>query len=265
MMARARNLKPGFFKNEDLAKCDPLARLLFAGLWCWADREGKLEDRPERLKAEILPYDKVDVSKLLDQLAARGFILRYEASGKRCIQITTFAKHANPYKDEPSFDLPDPLPQVATPGNNLEDVSPLPSSFSSLPSSSIPSSSNAAGAPPLCDQEEPDPSKKRRQRKKDELFDAVVEVTASDPTVNGPHIGRVCKALRNADPPYTPADVRRFAELVETEMPWHKGRPSVSTVEKYIGIVRAPPNTKRDATVEALKAFVAKGETREAS
>ena len=50
-MARARNIKPGFFANENLAECDPLARLLFAGLWCLADREGRLEDRPKRIAA----------------------------------------------------------------------------------------------------------------------------------------------------------------------------------------------------------------------
>ncbi|HEY0297206.1 MAG TPA: helix-turn-helix domain-containing protein [Bordetella sp.] len=32
VMARARTLKPGLFKNETLAECSPLARLLFAGL-----------------------------------------------------------------------------------------------------------------------------------------------------------------------------------------------------------------------------------------
>ena len=37
-MARARNIKPGFFTNDVLADCDPLARLLFAGLWTVADR-----------------------------------------------------------------------------------------------------------------------------------------------------------------------------------------------------------------------------------
>ena len=52
---RARNLKPGFFKNDALAECDPLARILFEGLWCMADREGRLECHPKRIKAEILP------------------------------------------------------------------------------------------------------------------------------------------------------------------------------------------------------------------
>lgn len=86
-MARARNIKPGFFANEKLAECDPLARLLFAGLWCLADREGRLEDRPKRIRAEVLPYDICDAEALLEQLKEHGFILRYESCGSRYIQV----------------------------------------------------------------------------------------------------------------------------------------------------------------------------------
>ncbi len=52
---RARSRKPGFFKNEDLAEVGPYAQLLFERLWCLADREGKLGDRPKKIKAEIFP------------------------------------------------------------------------------------------------------------------------------------------------------------------------------------------------------------------
>lgn len=86
-MARARNIKPGFYRNEDLAECSIWARHIFPGLWMLADREGRLEDRPKRIRAEILPFDMVDVDPLLNELAARGFIGRYEVNGKRWIQI----------------------------------------------------------------------------------------------------------------------------------------------------------------------------------
>jgi hypothetical protein len=48
-MARSRNIKPGFFTNDELAECHPLGRLLFAGLWTIADKRG-LDDRPKKLK-----------------------------------------------------------------------------------------------------------------------------------------------------------------------------------------------------------------------
>lgn len=97
---RARNLKPGFFKNEALAECSPLARLLFAGLWCLADREGRLEDRPKRIRAELLPYDDGSVDDLLSELHETGFILRYAAAGGRFIQVVNFSKHQNPHCKE---------------------------------------------------------------------------------------------------------------------------------------------------------------------
>ncbi len=107
-MARARNIKPAFFMNEDLAEIAPLGRLLFIGLWCAADREGRLEDRPKRLAAEILPYDDADVDELLQDLHVRGFILRYQAGDLRFIQVVNFAKHQNPHHQERESRIPAP-------------------------------------------------------------------------------------------------------------------------------------------------------------
>lgn len=112
-MARARNIKPGFFANEHLAECDPLARILFAGLWCLADRSGRLEDRPKRIRAEILPYDMCDASTLLDQLQENGFVLRYSRDGKDFIQVLNFNKHQNPHMKEAVSTIPDPFERVA--------------------------------------------------------------------------------------------------------------------------------------------------------
>lgn len=112
-MARARNIKPGFFANEDLAECEPLARLLFAGLWCLADREGRLEDRPKRIRAELLPYDSCDADDLLNQLQARGFILRYSHGEGRFIQVLKFDSHQNPHMKEAKSSIPAPGSPVA--------------------------------------------------------------------------------------------------------------------------------------------------------
>lgn len=105
-MARARNIKPSFFANDDLADIHPLGRLLFIGLWTLADREGRLEDRPRRIKAEVLPYDDCDVDGLLDDLQQHGFILRYEVGGNRFIQVVNFAKHQNPHVKESASTIP---------------------------------------------------------------------------------------------------------------------------------------------------------------
>lgn len=106
-MPRARNIKPAFFKNELLGTADPLLSLLFASLWCLADREGRLEDRPLRIKAETFPYrDGVNVDALLDDLARLRFIDRYAVDGVRVVQVRNFAAHQNPHKNENPSVLP---------------------------------------------------------------------------------------------------------------------------------------------------------------
>jgi hypothetical protein len=105
-MARTRNLKPSFFKNEFLAECEPMARLLFAGLWCLADCEGRMECRPLRIKAELFPYDNCDIRDLLGQLQAHGFIDIYEVDGVQLLEIPTFAEHQRCHPSEGSKSLP---------------------------------------------------------------------------------------------------------------------------------------------------------------
>lgn len=107
-MARARNIKPGFFTNDVLAEVDPLGRILFQGLWCHADREGRLECRPRKLKAEILPYDECDIDDLLSQLESRGFISVYSVENSQYIQVVNFSKHQNPHIKEGASSIPAP-------------------------------------------------------------------------------------------------------------------------------------------------------------
>jgi hypothetical protein len=112
---RARNLKPSFFKNEALAECSALARLLFAGLWCLADREGRLEDRPKRIRAELLPYDDGSIEDMLSELHDAGFILRYSATGGRFIQVVNFTKHQYPHRKEQASTIHAPDMPEASP------------------------------------------------------------------------------------------------------------------------------------------------------
>lgn len=106
-MARARNIKPALFKNEILGVADPMATLLFEGLWLLADKAGRLEDRPLRIKGELFPYrDGIDIDGLLRFLASEGFITRYTVDAKRYIQVENFSKHQNPHRNEPESIIP---------------------------------------------------------------------------------------------------------------------------------------------------------------
>ena len=109
-MARARLIKPGFFANEYLAELPAETRLLFAGLWTIADRAGRLEDRPLRIKAALFPYDSYDIASMLEALehCAGKFITRYTVGERRYIQILNFSKHQNPHIKEPASVIPPP-------------------------------------------------------------------------------------------------------------------------------------------------------------
>lgn len=111
-MPRIRYIKPDFFKDDDLAQLPYETRLFYAGLWGLADKEGRLEDRPLRLKAEIFPYDSVDVEECLRLLASRKkgsnrpFINRYTTDNERYIQIISWAKHQKPHHTERESQIP---------------------------------------------------------------------------------------------------------------------------------------------------------------
>lgn len=127
-MARARNLKPSIFKNEILGTADPLYTILFEGLWCHADREGRLEDRPMKLKAEIFPYRNLDMDSMLSWLSqhkdGKGnpqFIVRYSVDGEKYIQIINFKKHQNPHIKEHASTIPAPDSDSSQTGDSGAD------------------------------------------------------------------------------------------------------------------------------------------------
>ena len=105
-MPRVRDLNPGFFLDDDLAELSPLHRLLFAGLWCLADREGILKDRPRKIKPQVLPYDECDVDAMLDDLHAGRFIYRYEVESVKCIGIPKFKRYQRVHWKEAESCLP---------------------------------------------------------------------------------------------------------------------------------------------------------------
>jgi hypothetical protein len=81
---RTRLLHPEFFRHEGLAELPRDARLLFAGLWTISDRQGRIEDRPRRIQADLFPYDEgLSVDALLDQLAgpASSSDMQWKTSG----------------------------------------------------------------------------------------------------------------------------------------------------------------------------------------
>ncbi|WP_298129000.1 hypothetical protein [Ferrovum sp.] len=134
-MARSRNIKPGFYLNDQLAECSLLARFIFPGLWMLADRAGRLEDRPLRIKAAILPYDNADINKLLSELHGTGMIVRYEIDKNKYIQVVNFEKHQNPHVREPESTIPAPFQHHSSTG-----LAPVQHQSSTSPARLIPDS-----------------------------------------------------------------------------------------------------------------------------
>lgn len=121
---RSRNIKPGFCKNSKLAKCSPLARLLFVSLPMMCDREGRMEYDPERIKVELLPYDTCTIQALCDELLRFGaeFIQVYHVGGTEYLSVTNFTKHQHPHVAEPKSQLPPPPSVTVVSGTNTVQV-----------------------------------------------------------------------------------------------------------------------------------------------
>ena len=109
---RIRTVKPEFFTHEGLFDAEKATKLplrvAFVGLWCAADREGRFRWEPRRLGVQILPYDAVDFSRVLDALATRGFVVRYACQQGEIGWIPSFTRHQVINNRESDSSLPAP-------------------------------------------------------------------------------------------------------------------------------------------------------------
>ena len=119
-MARARNIKPAFFTNEQVSDNCPLGRLLFIGLWTMADYKGDLEWKEKTLKIQILPWDECSVKELAINLDKSGLIRFYSDGNKIYLNIPNFEKHQNPHKNE--RDKGSEIPVFTNEGRQLVDL-----------------------------------------------------------------------------------------------------------------------------------------------
>lgn len=106
---RARNIKPAFFRDAEILELPLEARYLFAGLWCLADRAGKLADKPKQIKVEVFGEAlQCDCDGLLNLLVTQGLIVRYKIDEMKFIKVINFLKHQSPHHTEAQSKIPDP-------------------------------------------------------------------------------------------------------------------------------------------------------------
>lgn len=125
--------------DEVLSEVPVEAQLLLAGLWTIADREGRLEDRPKRIKAQVFPYRDVDVERMLHTLHAVGRIRRYRSGGMACIQVADWARDQRPHVKEAASVIPSPLHENT---EHLPSTYPAPTQHRRVPGE-FPASSGA--------------------------------------------------------------------------------------------------------------------------
>lgn len=87
-MAKRRMINPETWTDEKFVQLDPLARLLFIGMWNFACDNGHLDDSPLQLKMRVLPADNCDPAALLDQLIDVGVVTR----GEGWVKVTNLSE-----------------------------------------------------------------------------------------------------------------------------------------------------------------------------
>lgn len=109
-MARIRTVKPELFRHEGLFELErdtglPV-RIAFIGLFTAADRDGCFKWRPRELQLDVMPYEQIDFSRVLDALGTRGFLVKYRVDDAWFGLIPTFRKHQVINNRERASELP---------------------------------------------------------------------------------------------------------------------------------------------------------------
>ena len=133
---RIRSILPDFYRSEDVAALDWHHRLVFIGLWSYADDNGVGRDVVKLIAADLFPLDGDPmeslrrVSTALDALAAGGQIARYTADGVAYLFVVKWDKYQrvqNPGKERyprPTCENADPTETLRTPsGESPETLS----------------------------------------------------------------------------------------------------------------------------------------------
>lgn len=95
-MARIRTIKPKFWDDLKVGRLSRDARLLYIGMWNFADDCGVIIGDLIWLKSKVFPYDQIQVQqfeKWIKELEINGFIYLFSHSGEEFIYLPTFSRH----------------------------------------------------------------------------------------------------------------------------------------------------------------------------
>lgn len=124
-MARIRSIKPEFWSHEKTMNCSRDARLLFIGMWNFADDAGRLSNSAKTIKAQVFPGDddvaSENIRRWIVELSSNDLLREYESEGRAYLQITGW-HHQKIDRPKPSK-IPAP-PIVDESSNERRSIAP---------------------------------------------------------------------------------------------------------------------------------------------
>ena len=124
-MARDRKIPSDFWTWEAVIDCAAMTRLLFLGLWNFADSFGVQPLRPRTIRLQVFPGDPIDadqVRAMIDELVARGLVRIYTVDEGEYLEILDWRRiqrvgkrarrrwPGDPSRPDP---VPEPVPEAA--------------------------------------------------------------------------------------------------------------------------------------------------------
>lgn len=178
-MPRNRMIKCEFWTSEQIIFCSPLARLLFIGLWNFADDNGVYPASYVKLKAQVLSADNFSIEEikgLISQLIEQGLLREYAVNDKSYWIVTGWKSHQK--IEKPTYRYPLPESKLKF----ISSTSPqLPNEYSMIISGGIaPVSGSPLG---VVDEDLPngsDEREKKEKRKKKEKHISEVKTSPVD-------------------------------------------------------------------------------------
>lgn len=121
-MAKIRTIKPEFWDSETMAHMPFGCRLLFIGLWNFADDIGLIKASDKYIKSKIFPYDDSlrlsEINTWLKLLVKHRLIVPFEHRRESYYVIRCFSEHQRPDERYARY-LLSPTPKNEDGSNNI--------------------------------------------------------------------------------------------------------------------------------------------------
>ena len=111
-MARIRTIKPEFWDDLKISKLSRDVRLLYIGMWNFADDLGVIIGDSLWIKSKIFPFDQIQIQqfdKWIQELVKSGFISLFSHKGEEFYYLPSLTRHQvinRPNLDKVNVQLP---------------------------------------------------------------------------------------------------------------------------------------------------------------